>query len=242
MASPAERPAVIAHRGASSRAPEHTVAAYDLALMAGADVLEVDVRLTGAGELAIVHDTTLLRTAGDPRAVSEIALADLDPSVRPLSLGELLGRYGSATRYLLDLKDPCAPVERRVAEEVERHGLAPRVQIQTFCKRGLRRAHRAAPGVSLAQLYPEVVPRAAILRDLARVAPFAAAIGPEAHAVDAALVAAAHARGLRVQPYTVNDPAEVERLLALGVDGVISDVPDVVRGCVDAVERLPLAA
>jgi glycerophosphoryl diester phosphodiesterase len=236
---------VIAHRGASAHAPEHTFASYDLALELGADVLELDLRLTADGVPVVVHDRTLERTADDPRRVAEVRLAELrrlDPAVRPLSLEQVLARYGDSTRYLLDLKEPSAPVEALVAESVARHRLGARVQVQTFSRPGLRRARRCDPGGSLAQLYPPLTTSARVRWDLVRVAAFAAAIGPHSAAVDAALVQAAHARGLRVQPYTVNDPVEIERLLALGVDALITDAPERVRAALGLRPLLAAAA
>jgi glycerophosphoryl diester phosphodiesterase len=213
---------IIAHRGASAYAPEHTFAAYDLALQMGADTLEVDVRLTAGGELVAVHDATLARTTGDPRRVDEVRLGDLPPEIRPLTLDDVLDRYGDAARYLLDLKDPRAPIERLVAATVARHRLTDRVEVQTFDRRSLRRARAA----SLAQLYPARVRRSELVADIRRVATFADAIGPEAALVDRDVVEAAHARRLRVQPYTVNDVDEMRRLLDLGVDALITDRPD----------------
>jgi glycerophosphoryl diester phosphodiesterase len=217
---------VIAHRGASARAPEHTFAAFDLALAMGADVLEFDVRLTADRAPVLVHDETLLRTHGDPRAIADMTLHELRQLDGALSLGDVFARYGGDTRYLIDFKCPDGIVERRSWETVVEHGVQGAVEIQTFCRYGLRRARRLDVAVPLSRLYPAFAPSAAIRRGLPRVARFANAIGPEASSVDAALVQAAHRHGLRVQPWTVNDPAEMDRLLALGVDGLITDVPD----------------
>jgi glycerophosphoryl diester phosphodiesterase len=214
---------IIAHRGASAYAPEHTFAAYDLALRMGADVLEIDIRVTADATLVAVHDATLARTTGDPRRVDEVRLGDLPPELRPLTLDAVLERYGDATRYVVDLKDPRAPVERMVAAAVTRHRLRDRVEVQTFDRRSLRRARAA----SLAQLYPPPVGHADVLRDIRRVASFADAIGPLSQVVDGEVVRTAHAHRLRVQPYTVNDPGEMKRLLELGVDALITDRPDV---------------
>ncbi len=236
MLAKSSRPLVIAHRGASAYAREHTFEAYDLALEMGADVLELDVRLTKDGVPAIVHDRTLRRTVGDRRAVGDVDLGDLlglDPDSRPRLLEEVLERYGPAALYLIDLKEPRAPLESAVAALVARKGLGANVQVQSFSRSGLRRTWRVDPSLSVAQLYRPLVPAKLVRADLARIAPYASAIGPESASVDAALVGAAHHLGLRVQPYTVNDPAEIDRLVALGVDAVITDVPDRARAALD---------
>ena len=221
---------VIAHRGASAHAPELSIEAFDLALAQGADVLEVDVRLTSDRAPVLFHDETLLRLLGDPRLVAEVTFRDLlDLDAGSLRLEHVLERYGADTRYLIDLKCPDGLVEHAVWSAVQAHGLEDLVTIQAFCPHGLRRVRRLDAGVRLAQLFEPSVTSETIRRRLPRLARFAHAIGPAACAVDAALVHAAHRHGLRVQPWTVNDRAEMERLLTLGVDGLITDLPDVAR-------------
>lgn len=224
---------IIAHRGASAYAPEHTLAAYDLAIDQGADVLELDIRATADGELVVVHDPTLLRTAGDPRRVAELRGAD----VPALTLDGVLARYATRARFLLDVKEPSPEWEGRLLVAVGRAGLQRRVVVQSFDHAALRRLHDAGPWLELAALFPTDPPP-----DLAGVATFAAGIGPWHEAVDAALVARARARGLAIRPWTVNGPADIDRLLALGVDGVITDVPDVAAAARSALVAAPLAA
>jgi glycerophosphoryl diester phosphodiesterase len=227
---------LIAHRGASAKEPEHTFAAYDLALEMGADMLEVDLRLTADGQLVAVHDRTLLRTLGEDRRISDLRLCDIweiESPLRPLGLHEIFARYGPRTSYLLDLKAPAPPMERYVARAIARHGLRDRVMVQTFSRRGLQRMRRCDPEVSLAQLYARNTPAALIRGDLERVASFADAVAPEAGSVNADLVTAAHRLGLRVQPWTVNEPGQISRMLRSGADGLITDVPDVARALVE---------
>lgn len=98
---------VVAHRGASAYAPEHTFVAYDLALTQGADRLELDLRVSADGRLVVLHDPSLLRTTGDPQRIARIpmaALATIDPARRPLTFEAVLDRYGSSTRWLVELK------------------------------------------------------------------------------------------------------------------------------------------
>ena len=224
---------IIAHRGASAYAPEHTLAAYDLALDLGADVLELDVRATADGELVVVHDPTLLRTAGDPRRVADLCGAD----VPALTLDGVLTRYAARARFLLDVKDPAPEWEGRLLVAIGRAALHRRVVVQSFDHAALRRLNDAAPWLELAALFPGDPPA-----DLAGVATFAAGIGPRHETVDAALVARARSRGLAIRPWTVNGPSDIDRLLALGVDGVITDVPDVAAESRRALVTAPLAA
>jgi glycerophosphoryl diester phosphodiesterase len=209
---------VIAHRGASAYEPEHTFAAYDLALAQGAHALELDVRATADGEVVVLHDPTLLRTHGDPRAIADVALGDLDTP--PLTLDQVLGRYGRATRYQVELKDPRPEWEGRVAESIERHGLRARAGVMAFDTESLRRLRWIAPYLALTQLC-DVPP------DVEEVARYADALGPWHAIVTADLVDAAHRRGLAVRTWTADPVPEIKRLIGCGVDGVITNVPDV---------------
>jgi len=216
---------VIAHRGASAYAPEHTPRAYDLALEQGADVLELDVRVTADGTPVVLHDPTLARTAGDPRPVTAVRDAELAGLGVP-TVEAVLARYGTSTRYLVEVKESGPAAESALLATIERHGLRGQVTVQSFRRSILRRVRALDPGLALAPLYRPFATSAGIRAGLARTAPWAASVSPCARSVDAALVLAAHARGLAVQAYTVNGEAEMERLAALGVDGIITDVPD----------------
>jgi glycerophosphoryl diester phosphodiesterase len=213
---------IIAHRGASAYAPENTIAAFDLAVEQGADALELDVHHSAGGELAVCHDVP-------------------GPGPVCLTLDEVLARYGGATRLVLDLKDPQPEWEGRLLVSLGSAGLLRDALVQSFDHGALRRLHAAAPELQLAALYPELVPADG---DLDGVAAFATVIAPWHGAVDAGLVAAAHDHGLRVVTWTANRPRYLERVLGLGVDGVITDVPDVaraIRDCAGA-EALSVAA
>ena len=217
---------VIAHRGASAAAPEHTVEAFDLAVAQGADVLELDVRPARDGELVVIHDATLARTAGDPRRVDQLTRLELErlaPSVRPLTLGQMLGRYGDSVQLLIELKDPEPETEGLLVDSLERHGMIDAVRVQVFDALALRRLRLRAPRLSLTSLHR----RRPSARTLDTTARLAGGVGVLHRRIDAALVSAAHARGLAISAWTVNSDAAIDRVLRLGVDGVITDAPDV---------------
>ena len=241
MRADPSRAEVIAHRGASAFAPEHTYEAYDLALTQGADVLELDVRSTQDGELLVVHDATLVRTAGDVRRVATLARADVErlpPRVRPLSLAAVFERYGASVRLLVELKDPTPQWEGLVVDVVEQHGMADQVVLQVPGLPALRRLRLRAPRLALSSLHW----RRPSSRALEAVARCATSVGVAHHAVDAGLVAAAHARGLAVSAWTVNSPATIHRVLSAGADGLITDVPDVAVAACAAPASVPQAA
>ena len=233
---------VIAHRGASGDAPENTLAAFDLALAQGADALELDVRPAADGGLVTVHDPTLARTTGDERAVEALTgeeLHRLDHPARPTTLDAVLHRYGATTRYFIDLKDPAPAWERRVLDAVEHHDLAGCVTLQSFDTEALIRLHAAVPALAYSTVYRRA---ASVDIDLDAVPPFATGIAPWHPHVDADLVARARARDLAVRPWTVDDPEEAERLLALGVAALFTNLPRVVGPIARRAGRRPAAA
>lgn len=233
---------VIAHRGASARAPEHTFAAYERALALGADWLEQDLQRTADGVLVVLHDETLDRTARGPQAdctgpVREKTLAQLRrcdagawfgpefAGARIPTLREVLLRYGRDARYYIETKNPEAAPGMEDALLALLEELPREVIVQSFSAASLRHLHARAPELPLVQLFGRREGRAAIRDALPEVATYATGIGPYHENVDRTLVAAAHARGLVVHPWTVNDPAEMQRLAAIGVDGVFTDLP-----------------
>lgn len=218
---------VIAHRGASMEAPEHTFAAFDLALAQGTDTLELDLRATADGHVVVLHDPTLARTHGDPRAIARVHSADLPAGRAVLSLAEVLERYAGAARLLLELKPGGAPVEAVVRQVAGMAG----VVLQSFDRSALRRAARHAPGLAFAPLFTS----RPTPRQLDRAARGAEGVGVPHALVDAALVGAVHRRGLRLRAYTANEPEELLRLVALGVDGLITDAPARARAALAAV-------
>lgn len=233
MRSTVHRPAVIAHRGASAYAPENTPAACAIALLQGADAIELDVRATADGELVLLHDETLLRTTGDPRAIDRVMASDLgelDDAVRPPTLSHVLDCFGDGTSYLIEVKQIPLTCERALVDAIAARRLHDSVVVQSFDHLLLRRLRLRDPALRIAALF---APEADARRSLALVAPFVTGIGPRWSSVDARLVDAAHARGLEVRAWTVNDEDEMARLSRLGVDALITDVPDRARALVD---------
>jgi glycerophosphoryl diester phosphodiesterase len=229
----------IAHRGASGHAPEHTFAAYDLALEMGADYIEQDLQLTADGVLVCLHDETLARTGGRPDRVDSLTreeLREVDVGVwfgpefagaRIPTLAEVLARYGDGTRYYIETKDPDTAdrMEERLVALLREHELTERVMIQSFSALSLRKVRALDPELPLIQLYGNRG-SAAIREALDEVAEYAFGVGPHKASADAELVEAAHARGLHVHPWTLNERAELEHARALGADGAFTNFPD----------------
>jgi glycerophosphoryl diester phosphodiesterase len=219
--------AIIAHRGASGHAPEHTFAAYDLAVAFGADYLEQDVQLSADGALVVIHDDTVDRTTGGTGAVKDLTLAQLQ-ALGVLTLGEVLARYGHAQRYYIETKAPGQGIEEQLMAMLREHDLIDagpaQVVIQSFSAGSLRRVGELEPRLPLIQLVGLGEPE--LLDDLAGIAAHAAGIGPNHRLLDRAAVEQAHAHGLLVHPYTLNTPTELDATIALGIDGAFTNFPD----------------
>jgi glycerophosphoryl diester phosphodiesterase len=236
--------AIIAHRGASGHAPEHTFAAYDRAVAMGADYLEQDLQMTSDGELVVLHDDTLDRTTSgsgrvDAHSLAEVRALDAGRWFAPGFAGErvptldqVLTRYGHAQRYYIETKEPetADAMEEKLVALLARHGLvepaadAQQVLVQSFSAASLRRVRELEPRLPLIQLVGTRRPE--LLGRLDEVREYAFGIGPARALVDPALVAAAHERGLAVHPWTCNTREEHEQAVALGVDGAFSNFPD----------------
>ena len=259
------RPRVFAHRGGCALGPENTIAAFDAGLAAGADGLELDVHLSSDGVVVVCHDETLDRTtsAAGPvgaRTAAELARVDAgwhyaDASgqhpfrgqgVGISTLAEVLRRY-PAVPIILEMKVDAAAMGEAVVREVRAAAAADRVCAAGYGPRSLAAARAALPEMATSACHPEV--RWALYRSWAGWPVRRVAYGgyqvPE-HAgmlrvVSPRFVRHAHRAGLEVQVWTVDEEADMRRLLGWGVDALISNRPDLavrVRdACLDSCVR-----
>ncbi len=244
-------PRVLAHRGlVTQEAQEHGVvdnsfAAIAAAHAAGAEFVESDCHLTADGTVVLFHDDDLSRVAGDPRPVAEVTARELGELMAErgglADLAQVLDSFPTL-RFNLDVKAPGAAtaVGRLVAPAAER------VLLTSFSDRRRRAALAAAadagapvrPATSagtatLARLLGALASRS--LRAVAHVLAEVDALQiPErfrgVRVLSPRLLAAAHRAGVEVHVWTVNDPDAMRRLLAAGVDGIVTDRADVALG------------
>lgn len=238
-------PFVVAHRGASAALPEHTLSAYELALKEGAHGLECDVRLTRDGVLVCVHDRTIERISDGTGAVSEMTLDELreynfGTSAAPaqvLTLSELLmlamDWKTDPVKVFIETKHPVrygALVETKVLAELQRFGLASprsadlsRAVVMSFAATAVWRIRRAAP------LLPTVLLGESALFLNGGTAPTvgATAIGPglEVLREHPDLVDKAAAAGRATYCWTVDEPADVDYCVGLGVSWIATNHP-----------------
>ena len=226
-------PLPFAHRGGASDAPENTLPAFQQAIDLGYCYLETDVRTTSDGVVVAFHDDDLMRTCGRPGKISqlpwsEVRTAMVDGKAPVPSLEELLGAFPTA-RVNIDCKANNA-VDALVAA-VKRTNTIERVCLASFSDRRLKRLRAALGAQVCTSLGPEAL---ALLRlGLLRHAKGQAAQVPVKEGpitvTNAKFVERSHSHGLQVHVWTIDDPAEMNRLLDLGVDGIMTDKPAVLK-------------
>jgi glycerophosphoryl diester phosphodiesterase len=236
------RPLIFAHRGASKVAPENTLPAFEAAIWSGADGVELDVQYSSDGHLVVIHDLTLeALTNGTGRVTARPlrALRALDAGshfgpqfagTRIPLLGEVLDLLRGKLLVNVELKVPdtaSASMGADVVAAVRSHGMADQVVISSFNPFALRRAKHAGPEIECALLVAHDLP-GWMQWGLTRRYSLADGIHPEASMVDATFINWATKAHLPVRVWTVDDEVEIRRMIALGVDAVITDVSDFV--------------
>ena len=233
-------PLWIAHRGAGKLAPENTLAAFRLGAAYGWRAFECDVKLSADGVCMLLHDDTLQRTSNGEGRAADLpwaALSQLDAGAwhsrqfagEPLASLAAIARFVQRNALLLNLEiKPTPGLEAEtgtaVAQAVARLWPAPQIPplLSSFQPESLRAAREAASELPRALLLDELW---AGWLDSAQQLGCVAAVTRHG-LMDAALLQQLRTAGLRALCYTVNEPSDAQRLLALGVDGLISDAVD----------------
>ena len=240
-------PLNFAHRGASAAAPPNTLVAFEKAIELGADGIEFDVHLSADGVPVVIHDFTVDSTTDGSGRVAEMTLAQLKhldagshfdrafAGERIPTLGEVLEAVGSRLLLNIELKSTSLRdngLEQAVIAQVEQHSLGDSVLFSSFNPLSLRRAKRLASHIPVGLLYAPDLPLPLRRAWLAPLVPHEAR-HPKHTMVNAHYMAWARQRGYRVNTWTVDDPDEMRRLIDLGVDGIITNVPDILCDVLD---------
>jgi glycerophosphoryl diester phosphodiesterase len=241
---------VAAHRGGAALWPENSLLAFRSALALGVDAIELDLHLTADGEVVVLHDPTLERTSTGRGAVRDARLADLasvrlktregaETGERVPTLAQVLDLVAQSSSELLpEIKVDAHRqrydgIEEKVLALIRARGLLARATIQAFQADTIRRLRELEPAARTMLL----VGRGDVERDRARPAEAvrrarelgATDLGMNHRLIDADVVAAARAAGVRLSAWTVSDESDIRRMIDLGVDLVMSDRPDLAR-------------
>jgi glycerophosphoryl diester phosphodiesterase len=223
---------VFAHRGGSALAPENTMAAFDNGLAHGADGLELDVHLSRDGGVVVHHDRTLDRTTHLRGPIADRTTGELRTAAVP-TLAEVLARYRDV-RVIVELKVNSEDLARVAVDVVRQANAVDRVCFGSFGRRVLQSVRAIEPAIATSAAREEV--RWALYRSRCRWPVMRVAYGgyqvPElagrTRVVSERFVRDAHRADLAVQVWTVDTVEAARRLLAWGVDALITDRPDVV--------------
>jgi glycerophosphoryl diester phosphodiesterase len=226
---------VIAHRGAAAYAPENTLASVEKAIEQRTDFVEIDVQETADGELAVVHDSDFMKIAKVDREVWQATSDDLDRidagawfapefiGQRVPRLREVLETARGRAKVTIELKyyGHDVDLERRVVALVEELGVADQIIVMSLEHEALRKVRALRPSWTVGLLTAKAV------GDLTELdADFLAV---NAGIATRSFVRRAHAKGKQVYVWTVNDPVRMFQMLNVGVDGIITDRPDLAR-------------
>lgn len=249
-------PIIYAHRGGAALRPENTLAAFDHGMACGADGLELDVHLSKDGVVVIHHDDTLERTTSGRGRVAGCTAAELsaldagfhfsdasggypfrDKGIGVPALRDVLRRYPSVP-LIIELKKSGARLAERVIDEVRAAGAVDRVAIGSFYADALRAARSYDPSIATGAATGET--RWALYRSWIGwpigETPYREFQVPERSGltpiVTPRFVSAAHRAGIAVKVWTVNAADDMRRLLSIGVDGLITDRPDIARSVI----------
>lgn len=250
-----DKPRVIGHRGAAGEAPENTLASFQRAFEQGAQCVELDVHGTKDGEIVIIHDATLKRTTNGRDRVSRCSLKELKrldagyrftkdggrsypyrgKKIEIPTLGELFGALPQV-RAIIEIKQLRPPIVNKVIESVRQAHKEEQVLLATESDEIMQqiRVELRSSGLSIVTgfSYGEVADFMSWLAR-GRKAPYS----PPGQAfqipceyagmtlVSEQTLRASHELGVEMFVWTVNEPEEMRRLLALGADGIITDFP-----------------
>ena len=241
---------VVAHRGASQRAPENTMEAYRLAVELGADAVELDVHLTVDGELAVIHDETLQRTTDRTGLVAGMTMdairqADAGAAFAPTggddrpfagkglfvpTLGEVLAWLPDGIGLVIEIKARAAA--DAVVDAVRGHAVRSedRLSVISFDEVAIERVRALDPEIRTGYLLVPSQPIEPALRWATEhghlgVHPWEGDLGID----PLPILAQAHAYGREVGCYVLNDPERMQHLAACGLWGFVTDRPDVAR-------------
>ncbi|MBI4830050.1 MAG: glycerophosphodiester phosphodiesterase [Candidatus Lindowbacteria bacterium] len=247
-----QKPRMFAHRGASGAAPENTLVAFEMAVGAGADILEMDVYATRDGHIIVMHDDLLERTTNGKGSASQITLAELGrldagywftpdkgknypyrgKGIQVPTLREVIERFPNVP-FNIEIKQNEPKIERATFELLKQLGHADITLLASEQDFLIERIRPLNPGLPTNFCSSEVLDFLQRLHQnrWSDYDPSGEALQIPEHYYDIpvltpSLLEAAHRLGIEVHAWTINEEAEMRRLLKMGVDGIMTDYPE----------------
>jgi len=237
------KPWIIAHRGASGHSPENTLAAYERAVQLGAGFIETDLHLTRDAQFVAIHDPTLERTTNGRGSVRDFTLAELRRldagkwfdrdfmGQRIPTLDEILdfARKNDVIFYLEVKYDAAWGMHHSLMAALQNAQNAARTIVISFDQTTLAALRRVDASIMMGLLGDE--PGADYVKDALELG--ARQLCPQSSLVTPDLVERAHGADLQVATWTVDDVEEMRRMIAAGVDGIMTNFPDRLRALIE---------
>ena len=238
------RTQVTAHRGASKAAPENTMPAFEAAIESGADYIELDVQLTKDGELVVFHDDNIKRTTDGVGVLTEKTYAELQrysagswfsddgtyDDVRIPKLSEVLDLVGHDIMLNIEIKSHgnVEATAEKVVELVEEYDLTTSCYVTSFSYQALKKVKELQPKIKTA-LIANIAPSTVYSQ-----MKFIDAVSMNYLFVNSSVVNYAHYSGKKVFVWTVDRSGEMKKMMALGVDNIITNRPEKCLEVVDS--------
>ncbi|MDX1377349.1 MAG: glycerophosphodiester phosphodiesterase [Anaerolineales bacterium] len=255
----ATRPLVIAHQGGNDIWPGNTLYAFEKAVEIGADVLEMDAHITKDGYIVLMHDETVDDTTDGSGLIEEMTLDELKQldaahdwsndggqtypyrglGIQVPTLGELFEKFPHM-RYLIEIKLTENPIDQPLCDLIREHNMQNKVMVASFHDEAMQNFRETCPEVATSASRGEVtrfvLPGKLLLSGF--VVPEYQSIQPPFDPKDSfnipimteRFVREAHAKDIAVEPWTVDDPELMKKYIEWGVDGIITDRPDLMVG------------
>jgi glycerophosphoryl diester phosphodiesterase len=215
----------VGHRGAKAYATENTIGSFEKAIDMGANAIELDVRISGDGQLIVSHDDNLKKVFGKDVSIKDTTLKELKSLTeeRIISLEEALHFLGSkVSKILVELKE--AGYEKEVLDLIKKENLEDRVIVVSFLEDALTRIRKLNEKIETGLVYAKF--KKPIDAALKLKAQYLVPLYRFVHRRD---IAKAHKSSLKVIVWTVNNKKDAEEFIAKDVDGIATDKPDIFR-------------
>ena len=250
-----DRPLVIAHQGGDGIRPGDTMVAFEHAVQIGADVLEMDAHITGDGQIVLMHDERVDRTTDGTGRIEDMTLEDLrqldaayqwsndgdktfpyrGQGIQVPTLEELFQKF-PAMRYVIEIKLTRNPIDQPLCDLIRGYNMQGRVMIASFHDEVMQGFRATCPEVATSASRGEVTKFVLLGKILLSglVTPPYKSIQPPYDPEESMnipimtkrFIREAHARDIAVEPWTVDDPELMKKYIEWGVDGIITDRPD----------------
>jgi glycerophosphoryl diester phosphodiesterase len=249
------RPLVIAHQGGDGIWPGDTMYAFDQAVAIGADILEMDAHITKDGEIVLMHDETVDDTTNGTGLIEDLTLAELKgldaayqwsnddgktfpyrgQGIQVPTLREVFEKFPQM-RYVIEIKLTENPIDKPLCDLIRQHQMQDKVMIASFHDEAMQNFRETCPEIATSASRTEV--RNIVLLGKVFLSGFIApgyqSIQPPYDPAESMnipimterFIREAHAKNIRVEPWTVNDPELMKQYIEWGVDGIITDRPD----------------